>query len=61
MNRRGPQVVQLTPLLRTETHADFEKRRVTKRDRRGGGVAWGAGVGICTLRYMEGLASRNLL
>ena len=39
---------------------DFENKFVvTKGDRRG--MAWGFGMGICTLRYMEWLANRDLL
>ena len=38
------------------------KNMVTKGDRLWeGGMDWGFGTGICTLRYMEPLANRDLL
>ena len=41
---------------------DFEKLMATKGYRwSGGGMEWGFGTGICTLRYMEQLANRDLL
>ena len=41
-------------ISRTKTDSDFEKLMVTKGDRLGvGGMDWGFGMGICTLRYME--------
>ena len=41
-------------ICRTETDSQTEnKLRVIKRDGLQGGMDWGFGTGICTLRYVE--------
>ena len=53
---------KLTYLQNRNKFTDFEKLLVTKGDRwRVGGMGWGFGTGICTLRYMEWLAKGDLL
>ena len=43
----------------TETDSQTLKNSVTKGDRWGGGtvggMGWGFGIGICTLKYMENI------
>ena len=44
-----------------ETHRLRKQTGYLKGQVGGGGMDWGSGIGICTLRYMEWLSSGDLL